>query len=38
MNLYFGGWNRFMVNYDWWLPKEDGRREGSFKAQLQLAF
>lgn len=38
LNMYLGGWNRFMVNYDWWLPKGGGRVEGSFKAQLQLAF
>lgn len=38
LNLYFGGWNRFMVNYDWWLSNGGGGTEGSFKAQLQLAF
>lgn len=37
VNLYLGGLNRIMLNYDLWMP--DGRdTEGSFKAQFQLAF
>lgn len=37
INLYLGGLNRVMFNYDFWNPLE-GDREGSFKAQFQLAF
>jgi hypothetical protein len=37
INLYLGGLNRVMLNYDWWNP-DVGRRHGSFKAQFQLAF
>lgn len=37
VNLYFGGRNRMMFNYDVWRP--DGRdAESSFKAQFQLHF
>ncbi|HET7274710.1 MAG TPA: porin [Longimicrobiaceae bacterium] len=38
LNLYLGGLNRVMVNYDVWLPAEDGDAEGSFKAMFQLVF
>ncbi len=38
LNLYFGGWNRVMVNYDFWLPNGSRDREGSFKAQFQMVF
>lgn len=39
-NIYFGGRNRFMVNYDFVLFDGDvaDDTEGSFKAQLQVAF
>ena len=38
VNLYLGqGNHRLMLNYDFWNP-EEGDSEGSFKAQLQLAF
>lgn len=37
INLYLGGLNRVMFNYDFWNPLEGGR-QGSFKAQFQLAF
>lgn len=40
INVYFGGRNRFMVNYDFVLfdgDKSDDT-EGSFKAQMQIAF
>lgn len=40
VNVYFGGRNRFMINYDFVLlgggVQDD--TEGSFKAQMQLAF
>lgn len=37
LNLYLGGKNRVMFDYDLWSPDErDG--EGSFKAMFQLAF
>jgi hypothetical protein len=38
VNLYLGGLNRLMLNYDAWLPREGGGSEGSFKAMFQLAF
>lgn len=39
VNLYFGGLNRVMLNYDLWLPGgETASREGSFKAMFQMAF
>ncbi|HEX8275878.1 MAG TPA: porin [Longimicrobiaceae bacterium] len=38
LNLYFGGLNRIMLNYDLWSPDGDGGREGSFKIQFQAAF
>ena len=38
LNLYFGGLNRFMVNYDFWLPNGEEGTQGSFKAMFQLAF
>jgi hypothetical protein len=37
INFYFGPLNRIMLNYDLWSP-EDGEREGSFRAQFQVAF
>jgi hypothetical protein len=37
INLYLGGQNRVMFNYDFWSPT-DGERQGSFKTQFQLAF
>ncbi|MEW5929190.1 MAG: porin [Gemmatimonadota bacterium] len=38
LNLYFGGLNRIMLNYDLWSPDGGGDREGSFKLQFQAAF
>ncbi|CAN5686088.1 hypothetical protein BH23GEM8_BH23GEM8_04060 [soil metagenome] len=38
VNVYLGGLNRIMLNYDLWSPAEVGRREGGLKAQFQLAF
>ncbi len=39
INLYLGGLNRVMLNYDFWAPAaEDRRREGGAKLQFQLAF
>ena len=38
INLYFGGLNRAMANYDVWLPSGGGDAQRSFKAQFQLAF
>lgn len=38
LNFYFGPLNRIMLNYDLWLPEGGGGREGSFKAQFQVAF
>lgn len=40
LNVHFGGRNRFMVNYDFVLLAADVEddTEGSFKAQMQLAF
>src|SRR5690606_9142413 len=40
LNVYFGGRNRFMINYDFVLLSADvaDDTEGSFKAQMQLAF
>ena len=40
INIHFGGRNRFMVNYDFVLLGDDAAddTEGSFKAQMQLAF
>jgi hypothetical protein len=37
LNLYFGGLNRLMFNYDLWRPA-DGPSARSFKAQFQFAF
>ena len=37
VNVYLGGWNRVMFNYDVWNP-EEGRTRPSFKTQFQLAF
>ncbi len=37
LNLYLGGLNRIMFNYDFWNPLS-GDRQGSFKALFQLAF
>jgi hypothetical protein len=38
INVYLGGLNRLMANYDVWLPEGDGPTRRSFKAQFQLAF
>lgn len=39
LNLYFGGLNRFQINYDAWLPNAEGAdSEGALRAQFQLAF
>lgn len=40
LNIYFGGRNRFMVNYDFALldGDVDDSTEGAFRAQLQVAF
>ncbi|CAN5655426.1 hypothetical protein BH23GEM6_BH23GEM6_12170 [soil metagenome] len=38
INLYLGGLNRVMLNYDLWDPLETGRREGGWKMQFQLVF
>lgn len=37
VNLYLGGMNRVMFNYDLWAPQA-GEHHRSFKAQFQLAF
>lgn len=37
VNLYLGGLNRVMVNWDFWNPV-DGDSHNSFKAQFQVAF
>jgi hypothetical protein len=37
INLYLGGLNRVMFNWDFWNPLA-GRSENGFKAQFQLAF
>lgn len=38
INVYFGGYNRVMFNYDVWSPQGGGQRAGSFKTQFQLVF
>ena len=38
LNIYLGGLNRVMFNYDLWFPGGDEDAEGSFKAMFQLAF
>jgi hypothetical protein len=38
LNVYFGGLNRMMFNYDVWLPDGEGDSEQSFKAMFQLVF
>lgn len=38
INLYLGGLNRVMLDYDLWVPRGAGSRERSLKAMLQLAF
>lgn len=38
VNLYLGGLNRVMFDYDLWLPTGNRAGEGSFKAMLQVAF
>ena len=38
INLYFGGLNRIMLNYDIWLARGDAENEGSLKAMFQLVF
>jgi hypothetical protein len=37
VNVYLGGWNRIMFNYDHWRPQQGGS-QSSIKAQFQLAF
>jgi hypothetical protein len=37
LNLYLGGLNRIMFNYDFWNPLS-GDRQGSFKTQFNLVF
>jgi hypothetical protein len=37
-NVGLGGLNRFMLNYDVWVPDGDADAERSFKAMFQLAF
>ncbi|HEX2205021.1 MAG TPA: porin [Longimicrobium sp.] len=37
VNVYLGGLNRVMFNWDFWRPA-DGETQNSFKAQFQLAF
>ena len=37
INIYLGGLNRVMFNWDFWNPLS-GRSENGFKAQFQLAF
>ena len=37
LNVYLGGRNRVMLNYDFWLARDAADR-GSFKAMFQLAF
>lgn len=38
INLYFGGLNRIMLNYDVWFADGNADNEGSFKAMFQLVF
>lgn len=38
VNLYFGGLNRLMVDYDAWRASSGGNDAGSFKVMFQLAF
>lgn len=38
LNVYLGGLNRVMLNYDVWAPGRDRDTQGSFKAMFQLAF
>lgn len=38
INLWLGGLNRVMFNYDLWAPSGNGGTEGSFKAMFQFAF
>jgi hypothetical protein len=38
VNIYLGGLNRIMLNYDFWSPTAAARSEGGLKAQFQLAF
>jgi hypothetical protein len=37
INLWLGGLNRVLLNYDFWMP-ESGSREGSAKVQFQMSF
>ena len=37
VNLYLGGLNRIMFNWDFWNPLT-GESQNSFKTQFQLAF
>jgi len=38
VNVYLGGLNRVMLNYDLWEPTSTGGREGGMKMQFQLVF
>lgn len=38
VNVYLGGLNRMMLNYDLWTPAGGGGRDGGLKLQFQLAF
>jgi hypothetical protein len=38
INVYLGGANRVMLNYDFWSPSGNAPREGGAKLQFQLAF
>lgn len=38
LNVYMGGRNRVMFNYDLWLAGGDASDQGSFKVMFQLAF
>ncbi len=38
LNIYLGGLNRVMMNYDFWTPDGRGDGAGSFKAMFQMVF
>ena len=38
VNVYLGGLNRFMLNYDHWIPQGGGGPAGSAKAMFSLVF
>lgn len=38
INVYLGGLNRLMLNYDIWRPRGGGGTESSLKTQFQVAF